>query len=60
MRTSFRVVADAGRRWGRSIESDDGMVPEVLSQEWEALRGGADTPLERLTDASDWRLSQAV
>lgn len=54
------AVADAGRRWGSSIERDDGAVPDLLSQEWETLRDGADTPLERLTDASAWRLCQAV
>jgi hypothetical protein len=54
------AVADAGARWAVSIERDDGAIPELVSQEWEALRKGADTPLEHLSDASAWRMCQAV
>jgi hypothetical protein len=54
------AVAEAGRRWAASIERDDQEIPDLLRQEWAAMRDGADTPLDRLTDASDWRVCQAV
>ena len=53
------AVADAGRQWCVSLETDD-VIPDLLWQEWTVLQQRADTPLERVTDASDWRLCQAV
>ena len=54
------AVADAGRRWGAWAEDRNGPLPELLEQEWEMIRDGADVSLQHLTAAHEWRLCEAL
>ncbi len=54
------AVADAGRLWSALIDAGDGELPDLLAQEWGVFAEAADEPLERLTDAGDWRICEAL
>jgi hypothetical protein len=55
-----QAVAEAGRQWSASIESEDDDIPDLLSQEWAIFREGAEIALERLADAQEWRMCEAL
>ena len=54
------AVADAGRRWSAWVEDSSGTIPDLIAAEWDILQESAHLPLERLTDASDWRACIAL
>ena len=54
------AVADAGRRWSAWVEDSSGTIPDLIAAEWDILPESAHLPLERLTDASDWRACVAL
>jgi hypothetical protein len=54
------AVEDAGRRWSTWVENRHGAVPDLLAEEWSAFRERAETPLEQLAQAHDWRMCEAV
>jgi hypothetical protein len=54
------AVTDAGRRWSAWIEDHDEPFPELLSAQWDVFRAAAESPLECLTDAQEWRVCEAL
>jgi hypothetical protein len=54
------AVAGAARRWGSRAEDRNQAIPDLLAQEWAVLRDRAQSPLDDLTQARDWRLCQAL
>jgi hypothetical protein len=54
------AVEDAGRAWSAWVEDPSGPLPELLSEEWEALRERAKDPLEHLVYGDDWRMCEAL
>ncbi len=54
------AVADAGQRWSAWAEDREGAIPELLEQEWDVIRDGADVTLMDLTEANEWRMCEAL
>lgn len=54
------AVADAARSWSAWVEDRTGDVPELLAEEWEALRGCVAMPLRLLSEADNWRMCEAL
>jgi hypothetical protein len=54
------AVTAAARQWSAWAEGANPAIPDLLAQEWKALRVRARAPLSDLTDARDWRLCQAL
>src|SRR5215470_8875990 len=54
------AVEEAGRQWGTWVEDRRRAMPAVLSEQWAVFRRGADTPLERLAEGTDWRMCEAL
>jgi hypothetical protein len=55
-----RMVEEEALRWGAWVEHRRGPLPELLAQEWAALKERADVPLEHLAQRLDWRLCVAL
>ena len=55
-----RMVEEAGLRWGEWVEHRRGPPPELVDQEWAALKERADFPLESLAQGLDGRLCVAL
>ena len=55
-----RAVEEAGRQWGTWVEDRRRAMPSLLSEKWGVFRQGADTPLERLSEGTDWRMCEAL
>ncbi len=54
------AVEDAGKAWAGWVDDRREPLPEIISEEWKVLRAGAETPIERLVDGTDWRLCEAL
>jgi len=54
------AVAAAARRWSSWAEDRNQAIPGLLAQEWAVLRERAESPLDDLTQARDWRLCRAL
>jgi hypothetical protein len=48
-----RMVEEAGLRWGAWVEHRRGPLPELVCQEWAALKDRADLPIEDLAQGLD-------
>ena len=55
-----RMVAEGGLRWGEWVEHRRGPPPELVGQEWAALKQRADMPLEHLAQGLDPRVCVAL
>ena len=55
-----RMVAEGGLRWGEWVEHRRGPPPELVGQEWAALKQRADMPLEHLAEGLDPRVCVAL
>jgi hypothetical protein len=55
-----RMVEEAGLRWGAWVEHRRGTLPELVGQEWAALKDRADLPLEHLAQGLDQPLCVAL
>ena len=53
------AVEEAGRRWGTWVE-DRVAIPELLSEEWSAVREVEDVRLEELARGKHWRACEAL
>jgi hypothetical protein len=54
------AVAIAGRRWSAWVEDREEQLPDLLAEEWAIFRDGAETSLEHLRDAREWRMCEAL
>jgi hypothetical protein len=54
------AVVDAARGWTAWLENQTPAIPDLVAEEWDVLREGAGIPLERLTDAAQWRVCEAL
>lgn len=54
------AVVDAARGWTAWLEDQTPAIPDLVAEEWDVLREGADIPLERLREAEEWRVCEAV
>jgi hypothetical protein len=54
------AVVAAGREWAGWLDQPERNPPELLTEEWTAVRQRADTPLTHLSDGRDWRLCEAL
>jgi hypothetical protein len=54
------AVTDAGRRWSAWVDERIGALPELIAAEWDVLQEAAHVPFEDLTNASDWRVCEAL
>ena len=54
------AVEEAGRGWGAWVENPQAAFPELLSEEWAALREGAETKLEDLAQGEGRRVREAL
>ena len=54
------AVEEAGRDWSVWVQDRQAAAPGLLSEEWLAFCERAETPLEHLAEAGDWRLCEAV
>ena len=54
------AVTEAGRRWSAWVEDSTGGLPDLITAEWEIVREAAHVPLDQLTDASEWRVCEAL
>ena len=55
-----RMVVEGGLHWGAWVEHRRGPPPELVRQEWAALKERADMPLEHLAQGLDWRACVAL
>jgi hypothetical protein len=55
-----RMVVEGGLRWGAWAEHRRGPPPELVGQEWAAVKERADMPLEHLAEGLDWRVCVAL
>jgi hypothetical protein len=53
------AVEDAGRHWSAHAQ-DGSALPELLLEEWRAVRERIDVPLERIATGEDRRLCEAL
>src|SRR5262249_39326623 len=54
------AVEETARQWSVWGEDRLGPVPDLLAQEWSAVRERAGMPLERLAEGDDWRMCEAL
>jgi hypothetical protein len=54
------AVERAAHEWRRWVEQPIGPAPALVSEEFEVLLEGVDTPLDEVTEGRDWRLCQAL
>ena len=54
------MVVEAGLRWSAWVEHRRGAPPELVAQEWAALKHRVDLPLEDLAQGLDWRACVAL
>ena len=54
------AIEEAGRRWGAWVEGRSAELPDLLSQEWSAIRTGEDMPLEELARGDGVRVREAL
>jgi hypothetical protein len=55
-----RAVEEAGRHWGLRVENAKAALPELLADEWRALRERFETSLEDLAAGREWRVCEAL
>jgi hypothetical protein len=55
-----RMVERGGLGWAAWVEHRRGPLPQVVGQEWAALKGGADVPLEDLAEGLEPRVCVAL
>ena len=55
-----RAVEEAGRRWGAWVEDHGVAFPELVSEEWSAVREGEDLRLEQLARGEGRRVTEAL
>ena len=55
-----RMVEEGGQCWGAWVERREGPPPELVAQEWAAVRERAEMPLEHLAQGLDWRVCVAL
>jgi hypothetical protein len=53
-------VEEAGSRWGAWVEGRLAALPELLSEEWSAVREGEKTRLEELARGDEQRVREAL
>ncbi len=54
------AVGQAGRRWSAWVEDRDGLVPELVAENWAVLRERDEIPLEDLAAGRDWLVCEAL
>jgi hypothetical protein len=54
------TVEEAARRWSLWVEDPTGAIPDLVTEEWQVAREGAETPLERLALGEEARLREAL
>jgi hypothetical protein len=54
------VVAAAGRGRSTWVDDPERGIPDVVAEEWAIVRDSAQTPIEQLVEAGDWRLCEAL
>ncbi len=54
------AVAEAGRQWGAWVEDRRVVIPELLSEEWSAVREVEEMRLEELARGQHWRACEAL
>ena len=55
-----RMVVEGGLGWGAWVEHRRSPPPELVAQEWAALKERSDLPLEDLAQGLDWRVCVAL
>jgi hypothetical protein len=54
------VVEEAGLQWSLWVQDRKAAFPELLAEEWQAFREGAEMPLDDLAEGRDWRMCEAL
>ena len=54
------AVVEAGSQWGAWTESRRGHIPDLVREQWTAIRPGAGNPIDEVASGRDRRLCEAL
>src|SRR5262245_43837332 len=54
------AVEEAGRQWNLWVQDRKAAFPDLVAEEWQALRERAERSLEDLAEGRDWRMCEAL